>query len=231
MSTRAVIFDVDGTLIDTNDLHTAAWVEAFRRFGVEVDPEDIRRQMGKGGDQLMPSFLPPDLLQQKGRDLERFRVDLFQRVYLPRARAFPGVRELFERIRADGHRILLASSSKAEEVEHYKSLANVADLIDGATSADDAEHSKPYPDIFQAALKRLRPIRPEEAVVVGDSPYDAEAARGADLRMVGVLCGGFDADALCAAGCIAVYRDARDLLNRYETSPLHNAAAQGGSVE
>jgi len=87
MSTRAVIFDVDGTLIDTNDLHTAAWVEAFRRFGVEVDPEDIRRQMGKGGDQLMPSFLPPDLLQQKGHDLERFRVDLFQRVYLPRARA------------------------------------------------------------------------------------------------------------------------------------------------
>ena len=141
------------------------------------------------------------------------------------------MRELFERIRADGHRIVLASSSKAEEVEHYKSLANVADLIDGATSAHDAERSKPYPDIFQAALKRLRPIRPEEAVVVGDSPYDAEAARDADLRMVGVLCGGFDADALRAAGCIAVYRDAHDLLNRYETSPLHGAAAQGGPVK
>jgi len=220
MSTKAVIFDVDGTLIDFNDLHTAAWVEAFRHFGVEVDPEDIRHQMGKGGDQLMPSFLPPDLIQQKGSAIERFRVDLFQRKYLPRARAFPGVRELFERIRVEGHRIVLASSSKAQEVEHYKSLANVADLIDGATSADDAEHSKPYPDIFQAALKRLHPLRPAEAVVVGDSPYDAEAARGADLRMVGVLCGGFEADVLRAAGCIAVYRDARDLLERYDASPL-----------
>src|SRR3954465_2002863 len=122
MSTRAVIFDVDGTLIDTNDLHTAAWVETFRHFGVEVDRDDVRREMGKGGDQLMPCFLPPDMVERMGRDIQRFRVDLFQRVYLPQARAFPGVRELFERIR-------------------------------------------------------------------------------------GVLCGGFDADALYEVGCMAVYRD------------------------
>jgi len=224
MSTKAVIFDVDGTLIDTNDLHTAAWVETFRHFGVEVDRGDVRREMGKGGDQLMPCFLPPDMIERMGRNIQRFRVDLFQRNYLPQARAFPGVRELFQRIRADRHHIVLASSPKAEEVEHYKSLANVADLIDGATSADDAEHSKPYPDIFRAALKHLHPLRPEEAVVVGDSPYDAEAARGADLRMVGVLCGGFDADALYEVGCMAVYRDARDLLDRYEGSPLASKA-------
>src|SRR3954452_20833806 len=179
----------------------------------------------------MPSFLPPDLIEQKGPAIERFRVDLFKRKYLPQARVFPGVRELFERLRAEGQIIVLASSAKADEVEHYKSLAGIADLIDAATSSDDVERSKPYPDIFQAALKHLHPIRPEEAVVVGDSPFDAEAARGADLRMVGVLCGGFDADALCAAGCIAVYRDARDLLTRYGPSPLHGAAAQGGPVK
>src|SRR3954454_1499025 len=97
MRTKAVIFDVDGTLIDTNALHSAAWVEAFQHFGVKVDLDDVRRQMGKGGDQLMPSFLPPDLVEQKGPAIERFRVDLFKRKYLPQARAFPGVRELFER--------------------------------------------------------------------------------------------------------------------------------------
>jgi HAD superfamily hydrolase (TIGR01549 family) len=220
MSTKAVIFDVDGTLIGTNDLHSAAWVETFRHFGVEVDLNDVRHEMGKGGDQLMPCFLPPDMVERMGRDIQRFRVDLFQRKYLPQARAFPGVRDLFERLRREGRRIVLASSAKADEVEHYKSLAGIADLIDGATSADDVERSKPYPDIFQAALNRLHPIRPAEAVVVGDSPYDAEAARNADLRMVGVLCGGFDTDALRSAGCIAVYRDARDLLDRYEASPL-----------
>jgi HAD superfamily hydrolase (TIGR01509 family) len=226
MRTKAVIFDVDGTLIDTNGLHSAAWVEAFQHFGVKVDLDDVRRQMGKGGDQLMPSFLPPDLIEQKGPEIERFRVDLFKRKYLPQARAFPGVRELFERLRAEGQSAVLASSAKADELEHYKSLAGIADLIDAATSSDDVERSKPYPDIFQAALERIRPIRPEEVVVVGDSPFDAEAARGARRRMVGLLCGGFAADTLCAAGCIAMYRDARDLLDHYEASPLAGKAAQ-----
>src|SRR3954465_10013724 len=174
----------------------------------------------------MPSFLAPDLIEQKGPEIERFRVDLFKRKYLPQARAFPGVRELFERLRAEGQTVVLASSAKADEVEHYKSLAGIADLIDAATSSDDVGRSKPYPDIFQAALKHLHPIRPEEAVVVGDSPFDAEAARGADLRMVGLLCGGFDADALRSVGCVAVYRDARDLLDHYEASPLAHRAAQ-----
>ncbi len=221
---KAVIFDVDGTLIDTNGLHTAAWVEAFQHFGAQVDPDDVRRQMGKGGDQLMPSFLPPDLIEHKGPEIERFRVDLFKRQYLPQARPFPGVRELFERLRAEGQMIVLASSAKAEEVEHYKSLAGIADLIDAATSSDDVERSKPYPDIFQAALEHIRPIRPEQAVVVGDSPFDAEAARGAGVKMVGLLCGGFDAHALRSAGCIGVYRDARDLLEHYEASPLAGKA-------
>ena len=101
--------------------------------------------MGKGGDQLMPSCLAPDLIEQKGPEIERFRVDLFKRKYLPRARAFPGVRELFERLRAEGQSLVLASSAKADELEHYKSLAGITNRIDAATSSDDVERSKPYP--------------------------------------------------------------------------------------
>ena len=217
---KAVIFDVDGTLIDTVDLHAAAWVETFRRYGCEVSHDEVRGQIGKGGDQLMPVFLPADLIERQGEEIEAFRKELFKRDYLPRARPFPGVRPLFERIRAAGQHIVLASSGKADEVEHYKKLADIADLIDDATSSDDAERSKPYPDIFQAALGRTAPIGPEDAVVVGDTPYDAEAAGKAGLRTVGVLCGGFPERDLRAAGCMAIYRDPEDLLRNYERSPL-----------
>jgi len=217
---KAVIFDVDGTLIDTVDLHAAAWVETFRRYGREVSHDEVRGQIGKGGDQLMPVFLPADLIERQGEEIEAFRKELFKRDYLPRARPFPGVRPLFERIRAAGQHIVLASSGKADEVEHYKKLADIADLIDDATSSDDAERSKPYPDIFQAALGRIAPIGPEDAVVVGDTPYDAEAAGKAGLRTVGVLCGGFPERDLRAAGCMAIYRDPEDLLRNYERSPL-----------
>ena len=217
---KAVIFDVDGTLIDTVDLHAAAWVETFRRYGREISHDEVRGQIGKGGDQLMPVFLPADLIERQGEEIEAFRKELFKRDYLPRARPFPGVRPLFERIRAAGQHIVLASSGKADEVEHYKKLADIADLIDDATSSDDAERSKPYPDIFQAALGRIAPIGPEDAVVVGDTPYDAEAAGKAGLRTVGVLCGGFPERDLRQAGCMAIYRDPEDLLRNYERSPL-----------
>ena len=105
-------------------------------------------------------------------------------------------------------------------MEQYKEIAGIADLIDSATSSDDADRSKPFPDIFQAALAKLSPLRPEEAVVVGDTPYDAEAARNAGVKTVGVLSGGFMEQALREAGCIAVYRDTEDLVRNYETSPL-----------
>ncbi len=217
---RAVIFDVDGTLVDTNDLHTASWVEAFRRFGHEVPFETVRRQMGKGGDQLMPAVLPRDAVERQGEEIAAHRGDLFMREYLPRARAFPDVPALFRRVRAAGQRVVLASSSKADEVERYKEIAGIADLIDGATTKDDAERSKPSPDIFRAALDRIAPIGPEDAVVVGDSPFDAEAAAKVGLRAVGLLCGGFPEGELRKAGFVALYRDPADLLANYERSPL-----------
>jgi HAD superfamily hydrolase (TIGR01509 family) len=217
---KAVIFDVDGTLIDTVDLHASAWVEALGHFGFHIAYEDMRSQIGKGGDQILHGLLPPDVIEQKGETIKDFRSSLFKRDYLAKARPFPGVRNLFERIRASGQRAVLASSGTGEEVEQYKKLAGIADLIDSATSSDDAERSKPFPDIFEAALAKLLPLGPEEAVVVGDTPYDAEAARNAGLKTVGVLSGGFTEQALREAGCIAVYRDAEDLVRNYETSPL-----------
>jgi phosphoglycolate phosphatase-like HAD superfamily hydrolase len=224
LSIKAVVFDVDGTLIDTNDLHVASWVETFRRFGHSVAPEAVRGQIGKGADQLLPVFLPPGEVERRGREIAEARGELFLKSYVDRARPFPGVRELFLRLRAAGQRIVLATSSKAGELERILAPAGVGDLIDEATTADDAEHSKPSPDIFRAALERIAPIGAAEAVAVGDTPYDAEAAGGAGLRCVGLLCGGFPEAALRGAGCVAVYRDPADLLARYEQSPLAAAA-------
>jgi HAD superfamily hydrolase (TIGR01549 family) len=217
---KAVIFDIDGTLVDSVDLHAEAWQKAFRRFGREVPFNEVRHQIGKGGDQLLPVFFSREELERFGEELEKFRGELFKREYLPRVVAFPRVRELFERVIADGKRVALASSAKEEELAAYKKIANIEDLVDEETSADDAEKTKPHPDIFEAALERLKDVNPSEAVVVGDTPYDAEAAGKAGLKAVGLLCGGFPEADLRAAGCVRIYRDAAHLLAEYDSSPL-----------
>ena len=222
----AVIYDIDGTLIDTVDLHAACWIEALKHYGVNVPFEDMRVQIGKGGDQILHGLIPSGMIAERGEEIQALRSDLFKRDYIHKARAFPGVRELFEQIRASEQRIVLASSGTAEEVDCYKEIAGIADLIDDATSSDDARRSKPLPDIFQAALAKLASLPPDEAVVVGDTPYDAEAARKAGLRSIGVLCGGFPEGALRSAGCVAVYQDPSDLLERYDQSPLARRAVE-----
>jgi HAD superfamily hydrolase (TIGR01509 family) len=213
--TRAFVFDIDGTLVDSVDLHARAWQEAFLHFGREIPFEEVRSQIGKGGDQLMPVFLPKEEVERRGEEISGWRADHFRREYMPRVRAFPKVGELFERVKADGKRIAIASSSKADEVEQYKEIMGVSDLVDVETSADDAEKSKPHPDIFQAAIGKLG-LRAQEVVVFGDSPYDAEAARRINAPVVGVLCGGFPEADLRAAGCAAIFRDPAELLRHYE---------------
>ncbi|HMB03450.1 MAG TPA: HAD family hydrolase [Isosphaeraceae bacterium] len=217
---RAVIFDVDGTLIDSVDAHARAWRDMFARYGHEVPFDEIRHQIGKGSDQLMPVFLSEDEMERFGERLDRERSAWFKKEYLPHLRAFPATRELFERIKEDGRRIVLASSAKEDELERYKELARIGDLIEEATSSDEAEKSKPHPDIFQAALGRLKDVEPAEVLVVGDTPYDVEAASKADLRTIGLLCGGFPEAEIRAAGAIAIFRDPADLLARYDESPL-----------
>ena len=222
---RAVIFDVDGTLVDSNRLHVEAWQEAFRGCGKEVTFAELHKQMGKGGDQLMPVFCSREELDRFGEDLERRRTELFASDYLPRVRPFPRVRELFERVKADGLSIALASSAKEEELERHKKSLRIEDLLETSTSADDAERSKPHPDIFQAALEGIGGVAPEEAIVVGDTPYDAIAAAKARMRTIGLLSGGFTEEALRSAGAVGIYKDVADLLEHYDESLLAAGAA------
>jgi HAD superfamily hydrolase (TIGR01549 family) len=207
---KAVIFDIDGTLVDSVDLHAQAWKEAFKQFGKDIPYEQVRHQIGKGGDQLMPVFFSKEELEEFGEEMQEYRGQIFKRDYLPRVRAFPRVRELFLRVKEDGKRIALASSAKQEELAAYKKIADIEDLVEEESSADDAERSKPHPDIFKAA----------EAVVIGDTPYDAEAAGKLHLKTIGVRAGGFPDEELLAAGAISIYDDPADLLARYDESIL-----------
>ncbi|HEY0320748.1 MAG TPA: HAD family hydrolase [Pyrinomonadaceae bacterium] len=216
---EAVIFDIDGTLVDSVDLHAQAWKEAFKHFGKDIPYQQVRHQIGKGGDQLLPVFFSREELERFGEEMEEYRSKLFKRDFLPRVRAFPKVRELFERIKEDGHKIALASSAKGDELAVYKKIANIEDLVEEETSADDAEKSKPHPDIFEAALAKLGDVDSERVAVVGDTPYDAEAAGRAGIRnRIGVLCGGFPEKELRATGMVEIYLDPADLLERYEDS-------------
>lgn len=213
---KAFMFDIDGTLIDSVDLHARAWQETFKHFGREISFADVRSQIGKGGDQLLPVFFNAAELERMSEAMEDYRGQLFKEHYLDRVRPFPQVRRLFQRLLNDGKQIVLASSAKEDEVERYKQIAQIDDLIKSETSSDDVEKSKPHPDIFIAALAELKDIHPDEALVVGDTPYDAIAAGKAGLETVGVLCGGFPEADLRAAGCVAILRDPADLLAWYE---------------
>jgi phosphoglycolate phosphatase-like HAD superfamily hydrolase len=217
---EAAIFDIDGTLVDSVELHAQSWHAAFEHFGKRVRLEDVRCQIGKGADQLMPVFLSHKELSDFGAALDNYRSQLFKRDYLPRVRGFSKVRELFQRLRQDHKRIVLASSAKGDELDAYKTIAGINDLVQGETSSEDAERSKPYPDIFAAALDRLGDVSDGAVIVVGDTPYDAEAAHRVNLDTIGLRSGGWSREALRAAGCVAVYRDPADLLAEYEKSPF-----------
>jgi HAD superfamily hydrolase (TIGR01509 family) len=216
---QGVLFDVDGTLVDTNDLHADAWRRSFLEFGFGIPVEKIRTQIGKGGDNLIPTLLPDmdETLQEK---MEVFRSGLFKREYLARAVPFPGVRALFERLTADGIRIVLASSSGADEVRYHLNLIACSDLVAATTTKDDVESSKPCPDIFEAALAKLAPLGPQDVVVVGDTPWDVKAAAKLGVPTIGFRSGGFEDAALREAGAFALFDGPADLLARYDSSPF-----------
>lgn len=216
---RGIIFDIDGTLVDSVDLHARAWREALAQFGHYANIEAVRAQIGKGGDELCKEFLSPEAYEREFDAIDKARTEHFRTRYLHRVRAFSEVPALFERILATGKRIALGSSAKGAELETYKRIAGIEGLIHAQTSSDDAERSKPNPDIFHAAVEELG-MPHAEVAVVGDTPWDAIAARRAGLLPVGVLCGGWDAASLTEAGCAAVFRGPADLLARYDMSPI-----------
>jgi HAD superfamily hydrolase (TIGR01509 family) len=212
---RAFIFDIDGTLVDSNDLHVESWDRAFRHFGKVFPREKLRAQIGKGSDQYLPEFLKKEEIERFGKDLDEYRSEIFKKEYRAQARPFPKVRELFQRIRDDQKRIVLASSGKKDDTKYYIELLKVGDLIDGCTTADDADRSKPAPDIFTAALEKVD-VPPVEAITVGDTRFDVEAAAKAGLQTIALTCGGTEESVLRKAGAIAVYRDPTDLLAHYD---------------
>jgi len=213
----AVIFDVDGTLVDSNDAHARAWVGAFAEHAITVSYESVRRAIGMGGDKLMPLVAGLEEESPKGKQIARRRAELFQQVWLPQLRPFPRTRELVARLDGDGFTLAIASSATDEELRPLLKVAGVSDLIPTRTSSDDADKSKPDPDIVKVALERTG-CSPDLAVMIGDTPYDVEAARRAGIRIVAFECGGWGRADL--RGASEVYRDASDLLDNYERSIL-----------
>ena len=216
---KAAIFDLDGTLLDSVDLHALAWHDAMVRFGHDVSFEQARGQIGKGGDKLIPVFLSAEQQQDHGKALEEWRGKRFTAEYLPLVRPFSAVPDLLRRVRDAGVRIAIASSAKQDELDKYLEIACITDLVDVTTCSDDVEQSKPAPDIFEVVLEKLK-IDGGDAVAIGDTPYDAAAAGIAKVATIGVLCGGFTEGALRQAGCAEIYPGPATKIARFQNSLL-----------
>ncbi len=227
---RVAILDVDGTLVDSNDAHAFAWVDALREHGLHEAPEasfdNIRKLIGMGGDKLLPRVAHISEDSPLGSKIADRRAAIFRDRYLPGLRPFPDVRALMLRMREAGMKLVVASSARAEELAPLLRIAGVDDLIEKRTSSDDADSSKPDPDIITAALKRVSAL-PADAVMLGDTPYDVEAAKSAGVPTIALRSGGWDSRGL--ADAIAIYDDTGDLLRKFDASPL-GQLGQGASA-
>ena len=213
----AVLFDVDGTLVDSNGAHAAAWVEAFTEHGVTVDPAHVRRCIGMGGDKLMPEVSGIDAESSRGGAIAKRRGEIFTTKFLPTLQPFKDADKLVAAIKARGLTAVAASSAQEDELKALLKLAGAEWLMDDATSSDDAEESKPAPDIIEAALKKAKAL-PAAAIMIGDTPYDIAAASRAGVRTIAFRSGGWnDAD---LDGAIAIYDGPWDLLARVDESAL-----------
>jgi phosphoglycolate phosphatase-like HAD superfamily hydrolase len=215
---RAVLFDIDGTLIDSNDAHARAWVDALRTHGYVVPFEEVRPLIGKGGDKLVPELTGLDPDSGEAKRLSETRSKLFLTRELPTLRPTQGARALLEYLTSLGMELVVATSATSSEVQALLEQAGVADLIPLASSSSDADRSKPDPDIVQAAL-RMSGSLAAHSVMIGDTPYDVEASTRARVPSIALRCGGWWSDD-ALRGATAIYDDPAELLARLEESPI-----------
>ena len=212
----AAILDVDGTLVDTNYHHAIAWYRAFRQNGVLLPIWRIHRHIGMGGDQLVNALGGEQLENEKGDDIRAAESVLYGEL-MSEVEPLEGARELIEDLKESGHAVVLASSAKQPEVEHYLDLLDARELADDWTTSDDVEATKPEPDLVVAAVEKAGG---GEAVMVGDSTWDCEAAKRAGLETIAVLTGGFSEAELRDAGALVVYSSINDLRESLDETPL-----------
>lgn len=219
MTLKAVLLDIDGTLLDSNSFHAESWVRTLDHFGYNATFEAVVKLIGKGGRYLLPNFVPTEKLRSQEKEINAFRKSLFHREYIDRIVPFADARRLLERMRSQHLRIAVATSSEKDDLEAFKTLLKIHDLVEEDATADDAEKPKPEPDIFQAALNLLA-VEPSEALALGDTPWDIEAAGKAGVSTVAVQSGGWTRDQLQEAGAIAVYVDVADIVRNFDQSPF-----------
>ena len=217
MSLKGVIFDVDGTLVDSNDAHALSWVDTFAEAGYEVPFEVVRPLIGMGADKLLPKTIGIRHDSEQGKKLLKRRSEIFRKKYLPRLRPLPGARSLVLRVRDDGLKAIVATSAKDEELEGLLKAAEVEDLMEEKATASDAKRSKPDPDIVEAAIEESG-VPANKAVMIGDTPYDVEAALRAGVRVIAFRSGGWDDASL--EGAEQIYDGPADLLAHYDASLL-----------
>jgi HAD superfamily hydrolase (TIGR01509 family) len=219
---EGVLLDVDGTLIDSNESHARSWSDALREFGHDIPAERVRPLIGMGGDKLLPELLGVDAESRTGKKLSELRGRIFLDHYVPRLRLMPGAKELVARLKAERFRLVIATSAQSKELNAMLKQVELDDLIEKKTSATDAENSKPDPDIVRAALGKAH-LSAAAAIMLGDTPYDIEAAKRAGVACVALRCGGWDSDSL--RGAIAIYDDPADLLAQFTASPFSRSSS------
>lgn len=219
---RAVLLDIDGTLVESNEAHAAAWADACAAFGYDRSIAFFRPLIGMGGDQVLPKISADlDSDRDPGKALASRRSEIFKETYLSTLRPTNGARDLVSRLHDAGYRCVIASSANADELESLLAIVKIAELIDFETTSDDASASKPAPDIVEAALKKAG-VEADAALLVGDTPHDIAAAARAGVPTIAFRCGGWSDEGL--SGAVAIYDDPADLIKQYDTSLLYLTA-------
>lgn len=212
-----VLLDIDGTLVDSNDLHAHAWVDALAEAGIRVSFDAVRQAIGMGGDNLLPQVAHVEKDSPQGETASKRRGEIFKAKYLGQVKAFPQTQALLQRMKDQGLILVAATSSEQEEAEALLNIAGVKELISAMSTSQDAQSSKPAPDPIEVALKKAA-LEPNQVLMLGDTPYDIDAAAKAGVQTVALRSGGRpDGD---FGKALAVYADPTDLLAHYEQSPF-----------